>query len=121
MKGTMRMEYQRFTAKTKNEALTAACITFGVTSDRIDYKVETEGSSGFFGFGSKDAVILARVKEEAGEEAKSGLDEAAKAEEAPAKNAGPRIKTAEEIEAARGFGFRYRQQRTATEFCTCCP
>ena len=55
-------EYMQFSAKTKNEAITKACIELGVSSDQLDIQVVSEGSSGFFGIGSKPAVIRAAVK-----------------------------------------------------------
>ena len=54
-----------FSAKTVNDAITEACTHFTVASDRLDYEVLEEGSSGFLGLGSKAAKIKARVKEEA--------------------------------------------------------
>lgn len=68
------MEYIEVSAKTVSEAITEACQKFGVTSDRLDYEVIEEGSSGFLGIGSKPAVIKAAVKVE-----KNSLEEAAKA------------------------------------------
>ena len=56
------MEYIEFTAKTVSEAITDACQKFSVTSDRLDWEVIEEGSSGFLGIGSKPAVIRAAVK-----------------------------------------------------------
>ena len=58
------MEYQDFSGKNVEEALTNASVRLGVTSDKIDYEVIEKGSSGIFGFASKDAVIKARIKEE---------------------------------------------------------
>lgn len=58
------MDYQNFSAKTVEDAITEACKEFLVTSDRLDYDILEEGSSGFLGIGSKPAVIQARVKEE---------------------------------------------------------
>lgn len=58
------MEYIEITAKTVSEAITEACQKLGVTSDRLDYTVVEEGSSGFLGIGSKPAVIKAAVKNE---------------------------------------------------------
>lgn len=49
-------------AKTVNEAITEACQKLGVTSDRLEYEIVDEGSSGFLGIGSKPAVIKATVK-----------------------------------------------------------
>ena len=58
------MEYEKFSAKVLDDAITAACQHFLVTSDKLDYVVVEEGSSGFLGIGSKPYVIQARVKEE---------------------------------------------------------
>lgn len=56
------MEYIEVSAKSVNEAITEACRKLGVTSDRLDYEVIEEGSSGFLGIGSKPAIIKAAVK-----------------------------------------------------------
>lgn len=56
------MEYIEVSAKTVNDAITEACQKLGVTSDKLDYEVVEEGSSGFLGIGSKPAVIKAAVK-----------------------------------------------------------
>ena len=61
--------YVQFSAKTKSEAITKACIELGVSSDQLDIVVVSEGSSGFFGFGSKPAIIKARKIETVSEEA----------------------------------------------------
>ncbi len=66
-------EYVEVSAKTVSEAITEACRKFGVTSDKLDYQVVEEGSSGFLGIGSKPAVIKAAVKVE-----KLSVDEVAK-------------------------------------------
>lgn len=55
-------------AKTVDDAITEASIQLGVTSDKMEYDVIEKGSAGFFGIGSKQAVIRARVKEEKKEE-----------------------------------------------------
>ncbi len=62
------MDVIEVSAKTVDEAITKACIEIGVSSDRLDVQVVSEGSSGFLGFGSKPAVIKARKKEEPEEE-----------------------------------------------------
>lgn len=62
-------EYVQFSAKTKNEAITKACIELGVSSDQLEIQVVSEGSSGFFGFGSKPAIIKVRRLQEAAEDA----------------------------------------------------
>lgn len=56
------MEFTEFSAKTIDDAITEACENFVVTSDKLEYEVVEEGSSGFLGIGSKPAVIRARVK-----------------------------------------------------------
>ena len=56
------MDFIEFSAKTVNDAITEACQKFIVTSDKLEYEVVEEGSSGFLGIGSKPAVIKARVK-----------------------------------------------------------
>ena len=58
------MDYKEFSAKTVDDAITAACQDFFVTSDKLDYEVLEEGSSGFLGIGAKPALIKARVKED---------------------------------------------------------
>lgn len=58
------MEYIEISAKTVSEAITEACQKLSVTSDRLEYEVVDEGSSGFLGIGSKPATIKAKVKEE---------------------------------------------------------
>ena len=62
------MEYKEFSAKTVDDAITAACQDFFVTSDKLDYEVLEEGSSGFLGIGAKPAVIKAAVKKSSVEE-----------------------------------------------------
>ena len=70
------MEYIEVTAKTVNDAITEACQKLVVTSDKLDYIVVEEGSSGFLGIGSKPAVIKAKVKcSSVPERAKEFLDE----------------------------------------------
>lgn len=56
------MDYIEISAKTVSEAITEACQRLSVTSDRLNYQVIEEGSSGFLGIGSKPAVIKAAVK-----------------------------------------------------------
>ena len=73
------MDYMEFSAKTVNDAITEACTHFVVESSKLDYEVVEEGSSGFLGIGSKNAVIKARVKEE-NEEAILATEEVKKEE-----------------------------------------
>ncbi|MDO4453218.1 MAG: RNA-binding cell elongation regulator Jag/EloR [Eubacteriales bacterium] len=58
------MEYIRVSAKKVEDAVIEASIQLETTSDNIEYEVLEHGSSGFFGIGSKPAVIRARRKEE---------------------------------------------------------
>ena len=69
------MEYIEFSAKTVSDAVTEACQKFVVTSDKLDYVVVEEGSTGFLGIGAKPAVIKARVKGNAADAAKDFLKE----------------------------------------------
>ena len=56
------MEFMEFSAKTVNDCITNACQKFVVTSDKLEYEIVTEGSTGFLGFNAKPAIIKARVK-----------------------------------------------------------
>lgn len=56
------MEYMKVSAKTVQDAIIEASIKLGTSSDNIEYEVLETGSTGFLGFGSKPAVIQARVK-----------------------------------------------------------
>lgn len=56
------MDYIEITAKTVDDAITEACKKLTVPSDHLEYEVIEEGSTGFLGFKSKNAVIKARVK-----------------------------------------------------------
>lgn len=58
------MDFIRVTAKTVDDAITEASIQLETSSDNIEYRVIEKGSSGFFGIGSKPAVIEAKKKEE---------------------------------------------------------
>ena len=54
------MEVKEFKAKTVDEAITAATLELGISSDKLQYEVVDEGSKGFLGiFNSKPAVIKA--------------------------------------------------------------
>ncbi len=88
------MEYQEFRAKTLEDAKTEASISLGVTSDRLDVIVVEEGSNGFLGIGSKNAVIKARIKEEN----ETSAEDVKK--EAPAQKEGKTEKKAEAVKAA---------------------
>ena len=68
------MEFMEFSAKTVNDCITEACQKLSVTSDKLDYEVLTEGSTGFLGFNSKPAIIKARVKSSVDETVKDFLN-----------------------------------------------
>lgn len=67
------MEFIEISAKTVNDAITEACQKLTVTSDKLEYEVIEEGSSGFLGIGSKPAIIKARVKSSVEDTAKDFL------------------------------------------------
>ena len=68
------MEFVEFSAKTVNDAIIEACQKFTVASDKLEYEVVEEGSSGFLGIGSKPAIIKARVKSSIEDTAKDFLN-----------------------------------------------
>ncbi|SFT52887.1 spoIIIJ-associated protein [Lachnospiraceae bacterium XBD2001] len=59
------MDFLEYSGKTVEDALTQASVQLGVTSDQIEYEVIDKGSAGILGFGSKDATIRVKKKEEA--------------------------------------------------------
>ena len=69
------MDYKEFSAKTVDDAITEACKEFGVASEKLDYEVVNEGSTGFLGIGSKEAVIKAKIKSSIIDNAKTFLNE----------------------------------------------
>lgn len=54
------MEFMEIKAKTVDDAITEALIKLETTSDQIEYEVIEKGSTGFFGFASKPAIIKVR-------------------------------------------------------------
>ena len=68
------MEFMEFSAKTVNDCITEACQKLVVTSDKLEYEVVTEGSTGFLGFNAKPAIIKARVKSSVDETVKEFLN-----------------------------------------------
>lgn len=69
------MDYMEFSAKTVDDAITEACQKLTVTSDKLEYEVIEEGSSGFLGIGAKPAVIKAKVKASIEDKARDFLKE----------------------------------------------
>ncbi|MBQ8912560.1 MAG: protein jag [Lachnospiraceae bacterium] len=54
------MDYEEFSGKTIEDAITEACTKFTVTSDRLDYEIIDRGSAGFLGLNSHPAIIKAK-------------------------------------------------------------
>ena len=69
------MDFIEISAKTVNDAITEACQKFTVTSDKLEYTVVDEGSTGFLGIGARPAVIKAKVKSSVADKAKDFLKE----------------------------------------------
>lgn len=67
------MEFIEISEKTVNDAITVACQRLSVTSDKLEYEIIEEGSTGFLGFNSKPAIIKARVKTSIEDKAKDFL------------------------------------------------
>ncbi len=56
------MDFIQVSAKTVSDAITEACQKLTVSSEKLEYEVLEEGSTGFLGIGAKPAIIKARVK-----------------------------------------------------------
>ena len=67
------MEFTEFSAKTVDDAITEACQKLMVPSDKLEYEVVEEGSSGFLGIGAKPAIIRAKAKSSVADAAKDFL------------------------------------------------
>ena len=67
------MEYIEVSAKTVNDAIIEACQKLSVTSDKLEYEVIEEGSTGFLGIGAKPAIIKAYAKLSVEDNAKNFL------------------------------------------------
>ena len=67
------MEYIEISAKTVADAITEACQKLEITSDKLEYVVVEEGSTGFLGIGSKPAIIKAKAKSSVADVAKDFL------------------------------------------------
>lgn len=55
------MDYIQVSAKTIEDAVLEAAMKLATTREHLEYEVIEKGSSGFLGFGAKDAVIKARA------------------------------------------------------------
>jgi spoIIIJ-associated protein len=69
------MDYIEISAKTLDDAITQACQDLMITSDKLEYEIVEEGSSGFLGLGTKMALIKARVKNTISDRATEFLSE----------------------------------------------
>ncbi|MFI3200017.1 MAG: RNA-binding cell elongation regulator Jag/EloR [Eubacteriales bacterium] len=69
------MDYIEISAKTLNNAIIDACQQLGITSEKLEYTVISEGSSGFLGFNAKPFVIHAKSKSTVLDQAKIFLYE----------------------------------------------
>lgn len=76
------MKTQEFSAKTVDDALTEASIALGLPSSELNYEVVYEGSRGFLGIASKNAVIRVLGDEDTAKEevVKEEVEEAPKTE-----------------------------------------
>ena len=55
-------EFIQVAAKTVDDAVIEAATKLGVPTEKIEYEVVEKGSTGIFGFGSKQAIIRAKKK-----------------------------------------------------------
>ena len=69
------MEFIEVSAKTVDDAITEACRKLTVSSDRLEYVVVEQGSTGFLGFNAKPAIIKAKLKSSIDDIAKDFLNE----------------------------------------------
>lgn len=69
------MDFIEVSAKTVSDAITEACQKLMVSSEKLEYVVVEEGSSGFLGIGSKPAVIKAKVKNSIEDNTREFLDD----------------------------------------------
>lgn len=75
------MSSTNISAKTLDEAITKACLEFGVTSDQLEYEILDKGSRGFFGIGAKPCLIQAKIKGETTKEDRQGHEKKPKLKE----------------------------------------
>lgn len=70
------MEYMEFKGKTVDDAITAATVELGITSDKLSYEIIDEGNPGFLGiFKVKPAIIKVIMKKSVVEKTKEFCDE----------------------------------------------
>ena len=64
------MDFEEFSGKTVEDAITEACTKFTVPSSELEYEVIEKGNAGFLGINSRPALIRARVAQKNEEELK---------------------------------------------------
>lgn len=69
------MDFIEVSAKTVSDAITEACQKLMISSEKLEYVVIEEGSSGFLGIGSKPAVIKAKIKDSVEDKVKAFMDD----------------------------------------------
>ena len=69
------MAVKEFVGKTVDEAVANAALSLSIPSSELKYTVVEEGSTGFFGIGSKPAKIEVSVKGDVVEEVKEAADD----------------------------------------------
>lgn len=70
------MDVMEFKGKTKEDAITAATVELGIPSDKLNYEVIDEGSSGFLGlFNVKPVIIRVTLKKSLLERTQEFCDE----------------------------------------------
>lgn len=74
-------DWREFTGKTVDDALTNALVELETTSDKVEYEVLEEGSSGILGLFSKVAVIRVKKLDDIRETAVEFLNDVFKAME----------------------------------------
>lgn len=74
-------DWREFTGKTVDDALTNALVELETTSDKVEYEVLEEGSSGILGLFSKAAVIRVKKLDDIRETAVEFLNDVFKAME----------------------------------------
>ena len=106
----MAEEYIEVSEKTLDDAITAACRRLSVTSDKLEYVVVDQGSSGFLGFNARKAVIKAKVKAnaEGGKQQGDVLTQAPAGISGAAKSSDDHVLTLDEIDAKAEAAARAR-------------
>ncbi len=85
-------DWQEFTGKTVQDALTSALIALGVPEDQVEYEEVQKEGSGFLGlFGAKEAIIRARIKDSETDRTFGDVENNVKSSAASAVNTGSSV------------------------------